>query len=156
MPPAINDGMQKLIDDLDTNGIWAKIARNFYEPQTAWTPTYYGSVTAGVTTHTAQVGLYTRVGDTVFVWGVVGWSAATGTGNARIGLPFTVANLSGFGVPVTLRFNATTYGGDSFQGLAAANTAYFELESVTTNAAPTKIAVEAAGSIIFSLSYPIQ
>lgn len=157
MPPVINTSIQKLINDLKTNGLWAAIAQGFYVPATAWTPTYYGATAAGVTTYTAQVGYYTRVGDTVNVWGVVGWSAATGTGNGRFGLPFTVIDVAGFGVPVTLRFNSVTYAGDSFQGLAVANTDYFEIAGITSNAAPTISAVENnSTAVIFSLSYPIE
>ncbi len=61
-----------------------------------WTPTLLGTV-AGVTTYTAQVGYYTIVGNLVYIEGVIGISAATGTGNAIIGgFPFTVKNLSSY------------------------------------------------------------
>lgn len=65
----------------------------FYATGT-WTPTMLGSGTAGTPTYGAQVGRYTRIGETVFVEGRVTWNAHTGTGNMVIGgLPFTVANV---------------------------------------------------------------
>lgn len=66
----------------------------FYATGT-WTPTMLGTGTAGTPTYTAQVGRYTRLGETVFVEARVVWSAHTGTGNMELGgLPFTVANVS--------------------------------------------------------------
>jgi hypothetical protein len=55
-----------------------------------WTPTMVGGSTAGTTTYTAQNGYYTRIGNVAHVWGYVAGSAATGTGVASFGLPFTV------------------------------------------------------------------
>lgn len=59
-----------------------------------WTPTFNGTVTAGVFTYTAQVGYYIKIGGYVFIVGQVAISAI-GTppaGSMRIGgLPFTSA-----------------------------------------------------------------
>ncbi len=58
-----------------------------------WTPTLTGVTTAGTTTYSIQTGFYTRIGNMCFIEGVIVLSAATGTGNARIGnLPFTIKN----------------------------------------------------------------
>lgn len=124
-------------------------------PATTYTPTYFGGTSAGVTTYTAQVGYSMLIGTMAIVWGTVAWSAATGTGNARVGLPFTVQNVANYAAPAILRLNAVTYAGDSFQGIAALNTNYLEIEGVSSNAAPTKTAVEAAGSLIFQVIYLI-
>jgi hypothetical protein len=63
-----------------------------YEEGT-FTPTMFGSTSAGTTTHVLQVGKYTKIGNVVFVNVIISWSAATGTGTMEMGgLPFTVAN----------------------------------------------------------------
>jgi hypothetical protein len=69
---------------------------NWYE-QGTWTPTFFGTGTAGSPTYTVQKGSYTRVGRVVHVTGYVGISAIGGmTGNLQIGgLPFTSLNVSG-------------------------------------------------------------
>lgn len=142
-------GLAKRVKQLE------KIQLPLYE-DTTYTPTYLGGTTPGTTTYTAQVGYYIRQGKMVTVWGIVAWNAATGTGNARISLPFSVKTLTGFGVPVTLRFNGVTYSGDSYQGLANTGLAYFEIAGITSNIGPTVTAVEASGSVAYNLVYPID
>jgi hypothetical protein len=66
-----------------------------YEENT-WTPGIsFGGGTTGIT-YTTQVGHYTKVGNTVMVWGRVTLSSnGSSTGSARItGLPFATANIS--------------------------------------------------------------
>ena len=59
-----------------------------YEEGT-WTPTVRGEGTAGTTTYTLQQGYYTKIGNTVFLYCSVSYSAATGTGPLQIqGVPF--------------------------------------------------------------------
>ena len=59
-----------------------------YEEGT-WTPTVRGEGSAGTTTYTLQEGFYTKIGDTVFLYCRVTYSAATGTGTLQIkGVPF--------------------------------------------------------------------
>lgn len=54
-----------------------------------FTPTVYGSVTAGTTTYGAQQGQYTKVGNLVTVNIRVSVTSASGSGNLHIGnLPF--------------------------------------------------------------------
>jgi hypothetical protein len=56
-----------------------------------FTPVIVGTTAAGVGTHTAQNGFYTKIGRLVQFELYVAWSAHTGTGNLRVaGLPFTV------------------------------------------------------------------
>ena len=60
-----------------------------YEEGT-WTPTIQGTSTGGTTTYTAQVASYVKIGKVVHVTCDLGASAATGSGQMRIGgLPFT-------------------------------------------------------------------
>ena len=67
-----------------------------YEEGT-FTPTAFGTSTAGTTTYAAQTGSYTKVGDTVNLDIFISWSAMTGTGNLRIGgLPFTSSSASNY------------------------------------------------------------
>jgi len=61
-----------------------------YEEGT-FTPTLFGASTAGTTTYTSRAGIYTKIGRQVTVTVYITASAATGTGELRIGnLPFTV------------------------------------------------------------------
>ncbi len=63
-----------------------------YEEGT-WTPTLFGSSSAGTTTYSAQVGGYTKVGRQVTISCYIQISAMTGTGSLRLGgLPFTVSS----------------------------------------------------------------
>ena len=65
-----------------------------YEEGT-WTPTIIGTTTTGTGVYTLAAGLYTKIGNRVFVEGYISWSAHTGTGNMRIaGLPFTINSSS--------------------------------------------------------------
>lgn len=59
-----------------------------YEEGT-WTPTVYGSTSAGTTTYTTQRGFYTKIGRSVTITFKVVYSAATGTGGLYMGgIPF--------------------------------------------------------------------
>ena len=58
-----------------------------------WTPTLTGGTTAGTTTYTAQYGSYIKIGKQVTVFFELRATAATGTGEWRLGgLPFTIGN----------------------------------------------------------------
>ena len=65
-----------------------------YEEGT-WTPTMFGSTSAGTTTYTHQDGVYVKIGRVVYVQADVRWTNATGTGNLRIGgFPFTAKDIA--------------------------------------------------------------
>jgi hypothetical protein len=137
------DELTRRLDQLDACSVMS-YAKSTY------VPTYEGSVTAGVTTYTTQVGFYTKIGRVVFFNGFVAWTAATGTGNAVISLPFTPDATANMRYAVSVRTNNVTFANGSVQGRIAPNDARFFLDSPATNAASTAIAVEAAGDIIFS------
>jgi hypothetical protein len=70
-----------------------------YEEGT-WTPTIFGSSTAGTATGLSQIGFYTKIGNLVTVSGVIGCSSTTGTGELRFGgLPFTNVDIASFTAP---------------------------------------------------------
>ena len=65
-----------------------------YEEGT-FTPTAFGSTTAGTTTYVQQNGFYTKIGRQVTVSVNLYWTALTGTGELIIGgFPFVSANIS--------------------------------------------------------------
>jgi hypothetical protein len=62
-----------------------------YEEGT-WTPVIEGSGTTGAGTYSTQTGRYTKIGNTVYIYGDLAWSAHTGAGNINLsGLPFAPA-----------------------------------------------------------------
>lgn len=117
-----------------------------------YTPTYLGGTTPGATTYTAQVGAWWQIGSVVVVTGQVAWSAATGTGNAQVSLPFTAA---GYPFSGSLRLQNVTFANSAPEMQISASTAYFEMVSPLSNNVPTPVAVEAAGNIIFTAVYAI-
>lgn len=130
-----------------------------YGAPTAFTPTYFGSTTAGATTYTLQVGRYVRIVNVVQCWGRVAWTAATGTGSGRIGgLPYAATSVENMIFPVTLWANGITWGGagtvPSYR--LDAGSGVMSLEVATSNAGIGAIAVEAAGDVAFHLSYFID
>lgn len=64
---------------------------SIYEEGT-WTPTLVGGTTPGTTTYASQNGYYVRVGNMVTCYARIVITGATGTGQARVSLPFTVKN----------------------------------------------------------------
>lgn len=120
-----------------------------------YAPTYLGGTTPGVTTHTVQQGAWTRLGNLMFVTGTVQWSAATGTGNAQISLPFTSANVANQNHAGSLWQSVVTFANGTPQLLISPNTAFFIMTSPITNGANATVAVEAAGLVVFSATYRI-
>jgi hypothetical protein len=117
----------------------------------SYSPTYTGGSVAGATTYLLQEGEYTRGGRIVVCSGRVNWSAATGTGEARISLPFVVGNA--FRSSGSVFIDGVTFANTMPQMLVAPGSQYFTLYSALTNASPTVVSVEAAGLIIWSLTY---
>lgn len=121
-----------------------------------FTPTYFGSATAGVTTYTIQVGAYTRIGDRVDFAMHVAWTAVTGTGNATMGgLPFTSRSTSNLYTALSIWWYAITYAaGNGVTAYLGSNTTEFTLWTApASNAAAAALAIEAAGEIIIAGTY---
>jgi len=87
-------------------------------------PTVVGTTVAGVTTYTTQQGYYTRIGDTIFAYGYISISAATGTGHALFGgLPFTIRNAANYNPSGSLGYDALQLSGPII-GTANTTTAF--------------------------------
>lgn len=77
------------------NYIWRKWVNNLYtkvlglpvQTSGAFTPTIFGSTTAGVGTYSAQVGYYVKTGVHFHAQIYVDWTAHTGTGTLNVSLP---------------------------------------------------------------------
>lgn len=140
----ILDRLERL-EKPDIGGVWV-----------AYTPTYLGGTLPGVTTYSVQQGWYWKLGTLVFVTGALVWTAATGTGNAQISLPFVPSATAAFRASGGVRTNAITFANSAPQLQLSATAAFFTLESPLTNAAPTTVAIEAAGNLLFSLFYGVD
>jgi hypothetical protein len=127
-----------------------------YEEGT-WTPTVFGSTSAGTATYTLQVGRYTKIGNTVVCHANVGISAHTGTGNVRLGgLPFTSANVSNIAyagsiaelgnLTLTALNVATLY-------LAQNETAIYVIQYPVGGGAASGVAMDSEFNIAFSITY---
>lgn len=126
-----------------------------FDPGATYAPTYLGLTTAGVTTYTTQNGHWIRLGSIIFVNGRVTWTAATGTGNAIISLPYTSQNTSTMEYSICVWINGVTFANSTPLARIGANQAFFRMDSPLTNAGVTTVAVEAAGDVIFSGWYCI-
>jgi hypothetical protein len=115
-----------------------------------YTPTYLGGITPGATTYTFQDGAWVRLGNQLTVRGQVNWSAATGTGNAQFSLPFAPGSGNFTGA---LYLNGITFANSAPEILLSAGNTYFTMGSPLTNAAPTIVQIEAAGSAVFTITY---
>ena len=93
-----------------------------YEEGT-FTPTLAGASTAGTTTYTTQQGSYTKIGRQVTISIRLSYSAATGTGEYRVGnFPFTVSNDSMEYIAPLITSNLNWNGGTYIQVYVIPNT----------------------------------
>ena len=125
-----------------------------YEEGT-WTPTYYGSTSAGTTTYTGQKGLYVKIGKTVYIECDLSWSAKTGTGDGYIGgLPFNPNNY--LTTDARALFYIGAYGGYSItgtlSGIVQQSQTYIILY-VNNNATLTGSAIQNSGEVRFQFYY---
>lgn len=112
-----------------------------------YVPTYDGA-TPGSTTYSVQVGFWVRMGPVIFFTATIVWTAASGTGDARISLPFTAENVTNEAWATYVRSINVTFANGSIQGQISANTNFMFMLSPATNAAGTNVQVEAAGNLI--------
>ena len=120
-----------------------------------YSPTYQGGTAGGATTYSIQVGHYIRIGALVIAWGTVVWTAATGTGDARISLPLaneSTGNNYGTGA---LRTTNVTFANSAPQMQIDPGNPYFTMESPLTNAVTARVQMEAAGNVLFVAAYSV-
>ena len=122
----------------------------------AYTPTYLGSTVAGATTYTLQAGFYTRVGNLVTCWGAVVWTAATGTGNALISLPIAATATASANFSGSVRCSSVTFANSTPQVQFAASQTSWQMLSPITNGGGATVAVEAAGNLIWTITYAVD
>lgn len=127
-----------------------------YVDSHSWTPVITGVGGAGVGTYTIQAGLYSRVGNRIFLDATIAWSAHTGTGNMTItGLPFVCRNTSNY-IPqavlntISITLPATTI---AVVGMLAANASTITLQSIQDGGTNSAIQMSAAGTIRLTLNY---
>ncbi|XCH78845.1 MAG: hypothetical protein WHF31_15185 [Candidatus Dehalobacter alkaniphilus] len=93
----------------------------------SFTPTVYGSSTAGVATYTTRNGKYTKICNRVFFDITLVWTGHTGTGGLRYsGLPFTVRNISPVFNVKTVNMTLST-NGYNIQSYASVNSTTLEV-----------------------------
>lgn len=119
----------------------------------SYVPTYLGNTTAGVTTYTAQAGQYVRIGRVVIATGTITWTAATGTGNANISLPITAVATANLNITGSVATSGVTFANNAPQIFSVPGVAFFNLISPLTNAASPVVQIEAAGTIVFTVTY---
>lgn len=118
-----------------------------------YTPTYTGATTPGTTSYAVQYGRYQIIGGVVVASGFVQWTAASGTGLARISLPIAATSDANYRGVVTLWVDGVTFAGSGVMGVINPGTTYFLLGTPSSNASPTVLAVEAAGLVLFQATY---
>jgi hypothetical protein len=118
----------------------------------SWTPTVFGSGTAGTTAYTTQSGFYTRVGNIVFVSAYVSWTAQTGAGNLRFGgLPITGAATDA--VLNIIPGNITFTAGNAVFGKVSGTSVV--VEQATASGARTDVALDTSGEAFISGFYMV-
>jgi hypothetical protein len=127
---------------------------NDYEEGT-WTPTVFGSTTAGTATYSEQSGKYIKIGGEVTVIAAITYTAADGTGVLRVnGLPYAIANngvFANFGLEYS---NLTVPANAIAQIVARPNTSFLQIDSIVTGGAgQSGLAVDAAATLFFSVTY---
>lgn len=120
-----------------------------------WTPTYVGGTTAGTTTYSVQAGQWARFGPVVIAGAIVLWTAATGTGEARVSLPFTSGVNNGFAYGSGFT-DSVTIGTFTPYVFLNPNNQYVRLFTPANNAASALVNVEAAGDIRFTIAYRLD
>jgi len=129
---------------------------NWYEEGT-WTPTIYGSTSAGTGTYSFQLGKYTRIGRVVYVTMNIVWTAHTGTGNLLIGgLPFTTANDNSYNPAMTLT-DSLTLGAlnTAVAAFSKNNTFMYMYQQPAGGGAFTSVAMDTAAQVLISGFYSI-
>lgn len=120
-----------------------------------WIPRIECSTTVGTGTYITQSGVYTKIGNRVFLNGFVEWTAHTGAGNMRIaGLPFA----SNFWSPVSFWFrNISMSAGFYMLGYIDSNSTVIQLAQVPTGPVSgfNGVPLDTAAGIMLAGSYSV-
>jgi hypothetical protein len=120
----------------------------------AWTPTITGSTTAGTGTYTSQSGSYTKIGRQVTVYGRVGQSNNTGTGNIRIaGLPYGLSGDYAVGsiMAGNLSLTASNY---PVIFMAGSGATYININQLPTGGGVDAVVpMDTSCDLVFSITY---
>lgn len=142
----------KGIDFSATSGTGTSELFDDYEEGT-WTPVIIGRSSAGTGTYTTQRGMYTKVGDTVFFYAILNWSAHTGTGNMAIsGLPFTTFSTIGHNPTMAVMGDNLTFSGQ-LAAIIDRNATTITIRTFASGGAATDLAIDTAGGIYVSGFY---
>lgn len=158
-------------DDISRNGLFSNILKRLADfeafmrnhaslshpsgASSPWTPIIVGGTTTGTGTYTSQKGIYSKIGNMVFIQAYMVWTAHTGTGLMRIGgLPFIPSTTSNVFQPFAVRFSDITLAavGNKLQIYASPSVASLVIEEVGGGAA-SNLAMDTAGSIMISGFY---
>lgn len=122
----------------------------------AYTPTISGGSTAGVGTYTKQVGRYVLNGKLCTVFFDLSWSAHTGSGQARISLPFAAAStgLNAFGSLILVSYSVTA-GATEFNSYVGSGLNYLLLGEQIPGGAFNNLNLDAAASAAGTITYEI-
>jgi hypothetical protein len=123
-----------------------------YEEGT-WTPTSAGTTTSGTGTYAIQVGQYTKIGNVVYFYAFVSWSAHTGTGDLLLSsLPFTAANTTALSPVVNVVGSNLTFLNQLYGGIGG-NTTTVAIRTMSTAAATAAVAMDTAATVIVTGFY---
>ncbi len=120
-----------------------------------YVPTYLGTV-PGVTTYSVQQGAWVRIGQMIIATGTITWTAASGTGTAVISLPFTSSSTTNQNFGGSVWMSSVTFANSTPLVLIGPASATLSLFSPLTNAGNTAVAVEAAGTLVWTVIYLID
>ena len=131
-----------------------------YEEGT-WTPAF--SSAAGTVTYGQQKGVYTKIGDTVFVSGFLQSNSTSGATGSQVfitGLPFTPTTINGQNGYSVLMSRKNGWSSAPVGGMTLSGQTQFEIYDLATNnntadSIGTDIASAAATSLWFSLYYKV-
>jgi hypothetical protein len=124
-----------------------------------FTPTVFGTTTAGTETYIYQNGKYTKIGRQVTAQIYVSWTSGTGSGFLRIsGFPFAASSTpsnyasAAFGEHSLITFTS----GKTLSGLISPSTNNIAVTECGSNALPVSVPYDPSGYIILTLSYFID
>lgn len=123
----------------------------------SWTPTVSGSSTAGTGTYNAQVGRYTKIGNTVTVSAYINLASHTGSGNTTLtNLPFTILNSGDLYSSISIGYlnNLALTATNIATGVGVFNSTKIDVYQYPIGGgAVSNVAFDAAFTIMYSLTY---